>query len=147
MSCSAPLVGERNEIVSSARAMMTSTARTIRRTMVFRPREKRPGPRERRTDEPSTATRAVRSRDATGLGYRGSRPGSGGIRRHVVRVDPMSGTRTATVLAAIGAALAWTAVAGSAPGDPKKALTEADQALAASAVLPKSDLPTGRWTG
>jgi hypothetical protein len=44
--------------------------------MVFLPLdEKRPGPLlERRTDEPSTATRAVRSRDATGLGYRGVRP-------------------------------------------------------------------------
>jgi len=30
---------------------------------------------ERRTDEPSTATRAVRSRDATAVGYRGIRPG------------------------------------------------------------------------
>src|SRR5260221_9429457 len=53
---------------------MMSTARTIRRTSVLRPlEEKRPGPLERRTDEPSTATRAARSRDATGLGYRGAR--------------------------------------------------------------------------
>ena len=51
------------------------------------------------------------------------------------------------VVGAIGVALVWAAVAGAAPGDPKKDLKPADQALAASAILPRADLPPGRWTG
>jgi hypothetical protein len=64
-SCSTPDVGERKETVSSASAPTTRTARTRRRTMDPALPGKRSGPRERRTDEPSTATRAVRSRDDT----------------------------------------------------------------------------------
>src|SRR5581483_725107 len=42
----------------------------------------------RRTDEPSTATRAVRSRDATAVGYRGPRrEGSYGAGRRVLRAS------------------------------------------------------------
>src|SRR4051812_1881622 len=48
---------------------------TRRRSAFERPLGGRRSDLERRTDEPSTAMRAVRSRDATVLGYRGSRPG------------------------------------------------------------------------
>src|SRR5690348_18283428 len=53
--------------------------------MVLRPLEEKRSFLERRTDEPSTATRAVRSRDATAVGYRGPRrDGSYGARAEVL---------------------------------------------------------------
>jgi hypothetical protein len=45
-----------------------SAVRTPRRTSVLLPLEGKRSFLERRTDEPSTATLAVRSRDATGIG-------------------------------------------------------------------------------
>src|SRR5204862_2275343 len=91
-SWSAPEVGERKEIVRSASAPSTSTARTARRTIAFRPLPEKRSDLERRTDEPSTATRAARSRDATGLGYRGSRRGES---RPLRMTGPSSGGRCA----------------------------------------------------
>src|SRR3954465_15937454 len=73
MSCNAPLVGERNETVKSSSASSTSASRTTLRTCGPRPRLGRRSFLERWTDVPSTATRAVRSREATCLGYRPGR--------------------------------------------------------------------------
>src|SRR5665213_1476370 len=71
---SAPEVGERKEMVSSASAPSTSSASTRRRTTALRAL---PAAclldLERWTDEPSTATRAVRFGGATGLGYPAAR--------------------------------------------------------------------------
>src|SRR5690349_20686191 len=63
-------------MVSSASAASTRPTRIRRRSCALRPREGRRSFLERWTDVPSTATRAVRSRDATGLGYRPDRPGA-----------------------------------------------------------------------
>src|SRR3954470_4134744 len=60
-------------MVSSTRAATISPNRIRRRSCAFRPLGGRRSFLERWTDVPSTATRAVRSREATFLGYRAGR--------------------------------------------------------------------------
>jgi len=53
--------------------------------------------------------------------------------------------RALALAGAVGLALLWAGLAASAPGDPKRKLTAADQAFAKRFVLRESDLPRGTW--
>src|SRR5204862_339884 len=69
-SWNAPAVGERNAIVTSANATMTSPTTTARRMSALRAFEGYGGGFERWTDEAMTAARALRLGGATAVGYR-----------------------------------------------------------------------------
>src|SRR5579884_877289 len=70
MPCSAPEVGERNEIVTSTSASRTRVATTARLTSALRAFDGYGVGFERWTDEAMTAARALREGGATALGYR-----------------------------------------------------------------------------